>query len=199
MSDGILLGPLFLFAATMCLTPGPNVVMVTASAANFGFRRAIPHMLGVTFGFAFIVVAMGLGLGGVLHGDPHLQTVLKYGGAFYLLHLAWRIGRAGAGGGDSSRAKPITFVEAALLQLSNPKSWATALGAVVAYTSVGGDALPQTLVIAAVLAAWCLASLVIWAVFGAAIGRFLQNPVVRTVFNWSMAGLLVLSLVPVLW
>ncbi len=50
-----LLGPLVLFAAAMCLTPGPNVVMVTASAANFGFRRTIPQMLGITLGFAVML------------------------------------------------------------------------------------------------------------------------------------------------
>jgi threonine/homoserine/homoserine lactone efflux protein len=64
MGEGIPLGPLILFATAMCLTPGPNVVMVTASAANFGFRRAIPHMLGITLGFAVMVMAVGLGLAG---------------------------------------------------------------------------------------------------------------------------------------
>jgi threonine/homoserine/homoserine lactone efflux protein len=39
----------------------------------------------------------------------------------------------------------------------------------------------------------------IWAGFGAAIGRFLNSPRARRVFNWSMAGLLMLSLIPVLW
>ena len=57
-----LLGPLFLFAAAMSLTPGPNVIMVTASAANFGFRRVIPHMLGITLGFASLLTTVGLGL-----------------------------------------------------------------------------------------------------------------------------------------
>ena len=45
MNEGIMLGPLLLFSSVMSLTPGPNVVMVTASAANFGFRPVIPHML----------------------------------------------------------------------------------------------------------------------------------------------------------
>jgi threonine/homoserine/homoserine lactone efflux protein len=49
----------------------------------------------------------------------------------------------------------------------------------------------------AVLAAFCLTSVVIWAGFGTVIGRFLANPSARTAFNWSMAGLLVLSLMPV--
>ena len=60
-----MLGPLVLFAAAMCLTPGPNVVMVTASAANFGFRRAVPQMLGVTTGFGVMIIAAGFGLAGL--------------------------------------------------------------------------------------------------------------------------------------
>lgn len=194
-----LIGPLVLFAAVMCLTPGPNVVMITASAANFGFRRAIPHMLGITFGFGFLVTAVGFGLAGLIHAAPSLHTVLKYAGAAYLLYLAWCIARADASSGASARAKPIGLFEAALFQWINPKGWVTALGALAAFTTVGGDVLWETLVIAGVLAAACLVSVVVWAGFGTIIGRFLHNPRARMTFNASMAGLLVLSLIPVFW
>jgi threonine/homoserine/homoserine lactone efflux protein len=199
MGAGILLGPLVLFAAAMCLTPGPNVIMVTASAANFGFRRAIPHMLGITLGFGFMVVAAGLGLARLLHAAPRLHRLLKYAGAAYLLYLAWRIARADMARSGSRRAKPITFVEAALFQWINPKGWVTALGALATYTTGEGEVLSQTAVIASVLAGACFASVVIWAGFGAAIARFLGSPGARKTFNWSMAGLLAISLIPVLW
>jgi threonine/homoserine/homoserine lactone efflux protein len=194
-----LLGPLVLFAAAMCLTPGPNVIMVTASATNFGFRRAIPHMLGITLGFGFMVMAVGFGLAGLFHAEPRLHTLLKYTGATYLLYLAWRIAQADAASSDSTRAKPINFVEAVLFTWVNPKGWVTAVGALAAYTTVRGDMLLQTSVIASVLAGACFASVMIWAGFGVAIARFLGNPRARTAFNWSMAGLLVLSLLPVFW
>src|SRR5262245_44228037 len=97
MGEGTLQGPLIAFAAVVTLTPGPNVVLVTASGANFGFRRTIPQMLGITLGFGAMVIAAGLGLAGLVHAEPRLHAVLKYVGAGYFLYLAWRIARADAG------------------------------------------------------------------------------------------------------
>lgn len=199
MGEGILLGPLVLFAAAMCFTPGPNVIMITASAANFGFRRAIPQMLGITLGFGFMIMAAGFGLAALLQAAPGLHVVLKYAGAAYLLYLAWRIARADAARSGSRRAKPFSFVEAMLFTWVNPKGWVTALGALAAYTTADDDVLLQTSVIAGVLAAACLASVVVWAGFGVAISRFLGSARARIAFNWSMAGLLVASLIPVFW
>jgi threonine/homoserine/homoserine lactone efflux protein len=196
-----LLGPLILFAAALCLTPGPNVVMVTASAANFGFRRVIPQMLGITLGFAVMIVAVGLGLAGVFQAEPRLHAGLKYVGALYLLYLAWRIARTSPtnGDGDSARAKPIGFVQATLFTWVNPKGWVTTMGALTAFTTADGNVVVETLVVAGVLATACFASVVMWAAFGTAIARFLRQSHARTAFNWSMAALLVLSLVPVFW
>lgn len=199
MGEGIPLGPLILFASVMSLTPGPNVVMVTASAANFGFRRVIPHMLGITLGFGLLVMAVGLGLAGLFQAEPRLHVALKYLGAAYLLYLAWRIARADGNGGGSARAKPISFVEAVLFQCVNPKGWVFAVGTIAAYTTIGGNAWLETSLVAAVNAATCLLSVVVWAGCGSVIGRYLGRRRIRMWFNWSMASLLVLSLAPVFW
>jgi len=199
MSDGILLGPLILFASVMSLTPGPNVILVTASAANFGFRRTVPQMLGITLGFGLLVLAAGFGLAGLVHAEPRVQIALKFAGAAYLLYLAWCIARAEASKSASKRAAPIGFREAMLLQGVNPKGWVFAFGALATYTTVGGNVLRETVIIATVNATTCLMSVVVWAGFGTLIGRYLSNFRARTIFNWSMAGLLVLSLVPIFW
>jgi threonine/homoserine/homoserine lactone efflux protein len=188
---------LVLFAAAMTFTPGPNVVLVTASGANFGFRRTIPQILGITFGIGVMALAAGLGLAGAVHAAPGLHAALKVAGAAYLLYLAWRIAGAEAASGAPARARLIGFIEAALFTRVNPKARVSVLGALAAFTSVG-DMPRETAAIAAVLAAACLASAAVWAAFGAAIGRFLAAPRLRRAFNWTMAGLLVLSLVPVL-
>jgi len=192
-----MLGPLVLFAAVMSFTPGPNVIMVTASAANFGFGRAVPQMIGITLGFGLMVVAAGLGLAGLVQAEPRLQAVLRYAGGAYLLYLAWCIARADASRSASARARPIGFFEAALFTWVNPKAWVMALGALAAFSSAGGDLLLEVSVIAGVMTAACLAAVLVWGGFGAAIRSVLGHPRARVAFNWSMAGLLVLSLVPV--
>jgi len=192
-------GALVLFALVMCGTPGPNVVMITAAAANFGFRRSVAQMTGVTFGFWLSILAAGLGLASLFEAEPRLHTALKYAGAAYLLYLAWRIARADAASADATRARPLTFVEGMLVTWLNPKGWVTAFGALAAFTAPGPDLLLQVTIVATVLAAACLLSLALWALFGVAIARFLRRPRARLAFNGTMAGLLVLSLVPVFW
>lgn len=199
MIDGVPFGSLVLFAAATTLTPGPNVIMVTASAANFGFRRAIPQMLGITFGFAVMIAAAGLGLAGLAGSFPHLHVLLKYAGAIYLAYLALRIARADAGGSAPHRTKPIGFVEACLFTWINPKAWVMAMGAIATYTTAGNTLVRETAAITAVLAIACLASCIVWAAFGTIIGRTLATSRARTTFNWSMASLLLLSLILVLW
>jgi threonine/homoserine/homoserine lactone efflux protein len=118
-----LLGPLVTFAVATSVTPGPNNVMITASGANFGFARSVPHMLGVGIGFMVMIVGVGLGLGQVFERAPLLHEFLRYGGALYLLYLAWRIATAAPAPTETrpSSARPLTFLQAALFQWVNPK------------------------------------------------------------------------------
>ena len=197
MVEGVLLGPLLLFAVALTLTPGPNVVMVTATCANFGFRRTLPHMLGITVGFGGMVVASGLGLAGILASDPRVHSVLRYAGAIYLVYLAWRIATADPARSSAANSQPIGLIEAALFTWTNPKAWVTALGALAAYIVAPGSVLLQTVLVACVLTVTCFLSVAIWVGFGVAIGRFLERPSARQAFNCSMAALLIVSLIPV--
>jgi threonine/homoserine/homoserine lactone efflux protein len=185
------------FAIVTSITPGPNNIMVTASAANFGYRRTVPHMLGVSFGFPVMLILLGVGTGQVFAAYPLLHQVLKFAGAAYLLYLAWRLARASRGEGGGGAAKPLNFLQAALFQWINGKAWFIAAGAITAYTTVGGDMLAEISLIAAVFVAVCYPALTIWALFGLAIGRLLKSDRALAAFNWTMAALLVLSLVPV--
>jgi threonine/homoserine/homoserine lactone efflux protein len=195
--------PLLMFAVTMFYTPGPNNVMLTASAANHGFRRTIPHMLGIALGFPAMFLAVGLGFGMVFSAVPWIRPVLTVVGSLYLLYLAWRIATAAAPGdaGDDGRSRPLTFLEAAAFQWANPKAWVMIMGALATFTTGGAGDGPvwEVLGIFTLFVAVGVTSTSTWAGFGVAIGRLLtRSQTARRLFNWSMGGLLVLSLIPVL-
>jgi threonine/homoserine/homoserine lactone efflux protein len=191
------LGSLAVFAAAMCLTPGPNVVMVTASSANFGFRKTMPQMFGITVGFTALLLCLGMGVSAVLRVEPRLDEALKLAGGAYLLYLAWKIANAGGERGSDPQGRPISFAEAAIFQILNPKGWVIAVGALTTFMDPTSNPASQIGVIAAVLSAACLTSVLVWGAFGAAISRALRRPVLRTTFNRTMAGLLALSLLSV--
>lgn len=190
-----LLTAFVVFALATLFTPGPNNIMLMTSGLNFGFGRTLPHMAGVGLGFGFMVLVVGLGLGAVFAAYPALYTILKFAGAAYLLYLAWRIATSGTAKGET-RGRPLTFVEAAAFQWVNAKGWVMAVGAVTAYAALAPFP-ANMLVIAGLFTVLGVASAVTWMLFGTALKRVVNDPATVRVFNWAMAGLLVLSLVPV--
>lgn len=189
--------PLALFALATSLTPGPNNLMLLASGANFGFARTIPHMLGVALGFVFMAFLMGVGLARAFQTIPQLHTVLTVVSAAYLLWLAWKIANAAPPKEGGETGTPMTFLQAAAFQWVNPKAWAMALSAVTIYAP--SDTAMAMLVVAAVFGAVNLPSVSLWCLLGVQMRRLLTNPVRLSAFNWTMATLLVASMVPVLF
>ena len=191
-----LLGPLALFALVSSITPGPNNVMLASSGLNFGFRRSVPHLLGVNLGFTLMIFLVGVGLGSVFQQTPALYTVLKYAGAAYLLYLASKIANSGPLDEGVARGKPLTFLLAAAFQWVNPKAWVMAVGVVATYTPQNGFF--ANLVIATLVCGIVnLPSIGIWVTFGTALRRVLHRPAAIRAFNVGMALLLVASLYPV--
>ncbi|WP_186198342.1 LysE family translocator [Burkholderia gladioli] len=184
-----------LFALVTSITPGPNNTMLLASGVNFGFRRTLPHMVGISTGVAIMMVAVGFGLGEAFAQLPVLYTVLEVASIAYLLYLAWKIGTSGQVNANQGKSRPMSFVEAALFQLVNPKAWMmvlTAATTVQLSASYGTNAIGMALVF--ILVGFpCIG---VWAAFGQGMRGFLSNPRRLRMFNVTMAILLVASLYP---
>ncbi|MEM9523687.1 MAG: LysE family translocator [Pseudomonadota bacterium] len=188
-----LLVALVSFAFVTTITPGPNNLMLMASGANFGFWRTIPHMLGVGLGFTFMVALVGVGLMQVFDAYPVSHTLLRILSVAYLFYLAWKIANAGAPEAHESAGKPITFLQAAAFQWVNPKAWAMALAAISAYAP---DRTPASIAwVTIVFALVNLPTVTTWTVVGQQIRHLLGSPRSLRLFNWSMAALLVSSLI----
>jgi threonine/homoserine/homoserine lactone efflux protein len=193
--------PLFIafimFAAVMFFTPGPNNIMLLSSGLTYGFRRTLPHMAGITIGFAFMVATVGLGLGTIFIAYPVLQTVLKYAGAAYLVYLAAGIAISGAApSGLDVRRGPMTFWGAAMFQWINAKGWVLVIGTITAYAAIAS--FPWNIVIQTGISLLMgTFSTLTWAVFGSVLRPVLTSPRAVRAFNIVMAALLLASLYPV--
>jgi threonine/homoserine/homoserine lactone efflux protein len=163
----------------MSITPGPNNVMLTASGATFGFRRTVPHIVGVCAGFSVVLLAVCAGLDAIFARWPDIQTVLRWAGAAYLVYLGWRILRAGEAKAGHS-PKPLTVIEAAGFQFLNPKAAAVFLPRELGL-------LTACAYMVAIMAIVNLPCITVWALFGSSLRGFLARPAGRVAFNATMA------------
>jgi threonine/homoserine/homoserine lactone efflux protein len=184
---------LALFAFVSSITPGPNNTMLLASGANFGFRASLPHAAGVFVGFLGLI-----GLCGIFKAFPILHGILKWGGAAYLLWLAFKIASSRAIGAGRSGSRPMTFLQAVAFQGINPKGWAMALGAVATYLPTGYGLVDLALGVL-IFGALNGPSILTWMGSGVALRHVLERPGVLRIFNIAMGSLLALSLVPLLF
>ncbi len=177
------------------MTPGPNNVMLMASGVNYGFARTLPHMAGVVFGYAFLILMAGLGLGAVFTAYPPAWQALRIAGALYA--LARVEGRDRWPVQDGEGGSPLSFLQAAAFQWVNVKGLLMAVSAVAAFHRP--QAFAGTLaVLVAISAVVSVLSTVTWTLFGSALRPWLADPRRARPFNIGMALLLVASLWPML-
>jgi threonine/homoserine/homoserine lactone efflux protein len=174
------------YSFVMSITPGPNNVMLTASGATFGFRKTVPHILGVVGGFSAVLFAVCAGLDALFTRWPEIQDVLRWVGAAYLVYLGWRILRSGQAQERESR-KPLTVMEAAGFQFLNPKAWVMTLTAAAMFLPRELGLLTACAYMVAIMAVVNLPCITVWALFGSSMRGFLAKPSGRATFNIVMA------------
>ncbi|WP_409419225.1 LysE family translocator [Marinomonas sp. RS-M-Aa-14] len=179
---------LAMFAFVTSVTPGPNNIMLLASGAQFGFRRTLPHMLGIVLGVATLLLSTLLGLGALFTLYPPLYSVLKWVGCAYLLWLAWKIANAPVGNLETKKASsaPMSWWQALLFQYVNPKAWMMAIGCVSTF-SIAGDLYAQSgLWMIVLFAVVGFPSIAMWAWAGVSIRRWLTDQKRQRLFNLCM-------------
>jgi threonine/homoserine/homoserine lactone efflux protein len=185
-----------LFAMVTSITPGPNNTMLLASGVNFGLRRTVPHMLGISAGVAFMSILVGFGLAQAFARFAWMYTVLETVSVLYLLYLAWKIATSSTVQLRAGERRPMGFLEAAAFQWINPKAWMMVLTAATTihlHASLSINAALMALVFIVV----GLPCITVWAAGGVSLRRFLGDPRRLRLFNWTMATLLLASLYPI--
>lgn len=184
----MMLDPLYGFVFFGLFSPGPNVIMLTASGARFGLRATLPHLFGVVVGVGITSGLTGFGIGAALHSMPKLELTLKVASAAWILYMAWGLwqSRPNARRADEH---PMRFHEAVLFQWVNPKVWAVALAASSGYAS---DLSPvwEALRLGSAFSGINLGVCLFWTSTGALLTYLLQTPVAWRIFTRVMATML---------
>ncbi|PHR71703.1 MAG: lysine transporter LysE [Arcobacter sp.] len=188
---------IFMFSFATSITPGPNNIMLLSSGLTFGYKRTLPHILGVVFGFPLMTIFVGLGLGEFFKAYPSAFTVLKVIGIAYLLFLAWKIANSNPEFKKNDEASnPMKFLPIVLFQWMNPKNWIKIITAMSVYVTSVEHASIQILIITFIFFSTILISANSWAIGGVVLKKLIKSPKGIKRFNVIMAILLVLSLVP---
>lgn len=175
----------YLFA--VCITPGPNNIMLTASGMNFGRRRTMPHLAGIMFGCFIMLLAVAFGLGSLFGQYPFLHWLLKIAGSLYLLWLAYKIYQSSGPEINSTQKQPISFWQAFWFQFVNPKAW------VMSITSISAFSVPGELLAVSIALIICLHMAVglpcsfLWTVMGERVNALVKNPEHLVWFNRTLA------------
>lgn len=187
-----------LFAISSSVTPGPNNIMVMTSGLNFGVRKSLPLLIGISLGFTIMLLLVGLGFSQLFDLFPHLTLTIKIAGTAYLLYLAGLIARSSRIEVVNKQTKQFGFMKGMLFQWVNAKAWVVAIGAISAFTTVGEHYISQNLIIAATFFFILFPCVGVWLLFSSLLRCYLEKPTYLRWFNISMSLLLMVSTLPVI-
>jgi threonine/homoserine/homoserine lactone efflux protein len=177
------------YVGVMSITPGPNNLMLATSGVNYGFRRTLPHMLGISLGCSAQVFITASLLAWALQWIQAARLPLAVAGCIYLLWLSWKIARSAAPQGGEG-GKPMSFLAAALFQWVNPKAWVMVLNASILFMPAAAETrLSAALLLALVFAVVNLPCISLWAWMGERLRHLLSAAPALLLFNLLM-GLL---------
>ena len=186
-----------LFAIGQVATPGPANMVLLATGARYGLRRALPFVAGVALGKQFLIWPIGFGLMTLAGTAPIVFAVFKWASVAYLLYLAWRIAgtRLVVQNADDT---PPGFLAGLIVHPLNPKAWAMITGSFTNFVAEGTPALQATATIAALLLAVQLVLHPVWTFAGQSIARAIAGNPAERYLMWSLAALTVASVLYVL-
>jgi len=186
-----------MFSIATSMTPGPNNIMLLSSGLTYGYKRTIPHVLGVVIGFPVMTIFVGLGLGEFFKLYPIAFSILKTLGILYLLWLAWKIAKSKATFKENdSNSQPLKFIPIVLFQWINPKNWIKIITAMSVYVTSVEHATMQIVIITLIFLITVIISANSWALGGIVLKKFIKSDAGIKKFNIIMAILLVLSIIP---
>ena len=184
-----------LFCVVMTCTPGPNNALVMLSGARFGISKTLPLVLGIAFGVAVQLFAIGIGLNQIFLTLPQLQFILGFIGFMYILWLAWKIASSGPLNIELEQKPSMGFLQGALFQWANPKAWIISISTVSTYFALNPP-VSDIFYAALILMGVSIPCVGVWAIGGLFLRQYLMKPRFALSFNITMAIALLAAVLP---
>jgi len=182
-----------LFWFVTAFTPGPNNIVASYSGFNFGIKKTIPHILGVTLGFTALIISLIVGLINIFKIYPIIQEILKYLGTLFLLYLAFKISFSNSKNNSTSE-NPVKFIETFLFQFLNPKGVIVGIIVVSTYIHLDENYINYSLQVIILALLFSVTSITSWTFVGKFLRKFATNEKFIKYFNYAMSVLLLLSI-----
>ena len=186
--------PLILFGIATAFTPGPNNIMSSYSGFNFGFRKTIPLMLGVIFGWTAMLAVMASGLIVIFQKYVFLQNIIKILGSIFLIYLAYKIAFSSTTHSENIK-KPVNFFDTFLFQFINPKGVIVAMITVSTFIDVQNNYLRDALIVLTIYFFMAVFSVSSWCLLGKYLRNFATNENFIKKFNYTMSFLLIVCVI----
>ena len=183
------MAPILTFAMTAAITPGPNNIILSTNAVNYGFKATIPLMLGVFFGFLSVLTLCLLGIGEIYESYPNFKNFIKIVATIFLTYLAYKI-FISTEFSDNNNKRRFTFRDIYFFQLINPKAVSVSMSSSAIFIQNKFSYFEEFILIFICFIISTSTSAVVWAAIGHSFRKYLNDKRKIIYFNRVMALLL---------
>jgi len=185
---------LMLFMFVAAFTPGPNNLLSSYSGFNFGIKKSLPLICGVTFGFPILIIIINSGLIIVFKKFPILQEIIKIIGSGFILYFAYKIA-LNKNNEEQKTKNPIKFFNMLFFQFINPKAVLFAIIVVSTFINTNESFFRDTIIVLSVALIFSFVSILSWCLLGKFLRRFATNKKFIQTFNYVMSFLLIVCII----
>jgi threonine/homoserine/homoserine lactone efflux protein len=186
--------PLIFFSIAAAFTPGPNNIIGSYSGFNFGIKKSVPLILGVTFGYTILISLAAGGLNIVFNAYPVLKTIIKIFGSIFLIYLAYKISFQNQIQ-ENNIKNPVKFFDTFIFQFINPKGVFAAITSISLFVELGENYISHSVVVISVSFFCAVTSITSWCLLGKFLRRFAENKKFIQRFNYTMSLSLIVCVI----
>jgi len=187
------MAPVLTFAMTAAITPGPNNIILSTNAVNYGFKETIPLMMGVFFGFLSVLTLCLLGIGELYKSFPAIAMIVKIVATCFLVYLSFRIFTSYSFS-DEKNSKKFSFKDIYFFQIINPKAVTVSMSSSAIFIQNKFSYQIEFILIFLCFVISTSTSAIAWAAIGHSFRKYLNDKKKIVIFNRIMAILLLMSI-----